>query len=56
MPLDKFIDHVLYHPKKGYYNKNTFGKNGDFVTAPNISKIFFRDDFFMDTILLEKVL
>ena len=41
MPLDKFIDHVLYHPKKGYYNKKIpFGKNGDFVTAPNISKIF----------------
>lgn len=41
IPVDKFIDHALYHPKKGYYNKKVpFGKNGDFVTAPNISKIF----------------
>ena len=41
IPLDKFINHALYHPKKGYYMKNIpFGKDGDFITAPNISKIF----------------
>ena len=39
--LDEFINNALYHPKKGYYIKNTpFGKDGDFITAPNISKIF----------------
>ena len=39
--LDKFIDKVLYDKKEGYYmNKNPFGKNGDFTTAPNISILF----------------
>ena len=41
IPLDKFIDKALYHPKKGYYmQKLPFGQYGDFVTAPGISKIF----------------
>ncbi len=41
IPLDKFIDNALYDSKKGYYmKKNPFGKRGDFITAPNISKIF----------------
>ena len=41
IPLDKFIDKALYHPKKGYYmKKNPIGKNGDFITAPNISVLF----------------
>tara|TARA_Y100000590_G_scaffold437445_1_gene559115 strand:+ start:1496 stop:2569 length:1074 start_codon:yes stop_codon:yes gene_type:complete len=41
IPLDKFIDNALYNPKNGYYmQKIPFGKNGDFITAPNISKIF----------------
>mgnify|MGYP001169319486 FL=1 len=39
--LDKFIEKALYHPTKGYYMKNIpFGKDGDFITAPNISIIF----------------
>ncbi len=41
IPLDKFLNNALYHPKKGYYmNKKPFGKEGDFITAPNISLIF----------------
>tara|TARA_Y100000590_G_scaffold205981_1_gene233516 strand:- start:529 stop:1572 length:1044 start_codon:yes stop_codon:yes gene_type:complete len=41
IPIDKFIDNALYNPKNGYYMKKIpFGKNGDFITAPNISKIF----------------
>ncbi len=41
IPIDDFINNALYHPQKGYYiKKNPFGKNGDFITAPNISKIF----------------
>ena len=40
IPLDQFIYKALYNPKKGYYMKNIpFGKDGDFITAPNISKI-----------------
>ena len=41
IPIDDFINNALYHPQKGYYiKKNPFGKNGDFITSPNISIIF----------------
>tara|TARA_B100000282_G_scaffold280529_1_gene241730 strand:+ start:1106 stop:2149 length:1044 start_codon:yes stop_codon:yes gene_type:complete len=41
IPLDEFINNALYHPKFGYYmQKISFEKDGDFITAPNISKIF----------------
>lgn len=41
IPLDKFVDFCLYDKKKGYYmNKDPFGINGDFTTAPNISRLF----------------
>jgi len=39
--LDKFIDLCLYNKKFGYYMKqDPFGKKGDFITAPNISRLF----------------
>ena len=41
IPLDDYINLSLYDKKKGYYmKKNPFGKNGDFTTAPNISRLF----------------
>ena len=41
LPLDEFIDFSLYNKKFGYYmKKNPFGKKGDFITAPNISRLF----------------
>ena len=41
IPFDKYIDTALYHKKTGYYmKKNPFGKDGDFITAPNISILF----------------
>ena len=41
LPLDKFINLSLYNKKFGYYmKKNPFGKRGDFITAPNISRLF----------------
>ncbi len=41
LPLDKFINLCLYDKKFGYYiKKNPFGKEGDYVTAPNISRLF----------------
>ena len=41
LPLDKFINFCLYNKKFGYYMKrNPFGKEGDFITAPNISRLF----------------
>ena len=41
LPLDKFINLSLYNKKSGYYmKKNPFGKKGDFITAPNISRLF----------------
>jgi len=41
LPLDKFINLALYDKDTGYYmKKNPFGKEGDFITAPNITRIF----------------
>tara|TARA_B110001452_G_scaffold263372_1_gene264726 strand:- start:129 stop:1181 length:1053 start_codon:yes stop_codon:yes gene_type:complete len=41
LPLDKFINLSLYDKKNGFYiKKNPFGKKGDFITAPNISRLF----------------
>ena len=41
IPLDEFINLSLYDKDHGYYmKKNPFGKQGDFTTAPNISRLF----------------
>ena len=41
IPLDEFIYKSLYDKKMGYYmQKNPFGKDGDFITSPNISVLF----------------
>tara|TARA_B100001175_G_scaffold317576_1_gene335068 strand:- start:753 stop:1805 length:1053 start_codon:yes stop_codon:yes gene_type:complete len=41
LPLDKFIEWALYDKDFGYYmKKNPFGKKGDFITAPNITRLF----------------
>ena len=41
LSLDKFIRWSLYDKDSGYYmKKNPFGKKGDFITAPNISRFF----------------
>ena len=41
LPVDKFIENVLYNKKIGYYSsKIPFGKKGDFLTAPGISNLF----------------
>ena len=41
LSLDKFINLSLYNKNSGYYmKKNPFGKKGDFITAPNISRLF----------------
>ena len=41
LSLDKFINLVLYDKRSGYYmKKNPFGKEGDFITAPNITRLF----------------
>ena len=43
IPVDKFIENVLYNKKVGYYSsKIPFGKKGDFITSSNIS-IFFSE-------------
>ena len=39
--LDRFINFALYDKNKGYYmQKNPFGQKGDYITAPNISRMF----------------
>ena len=41
LPLDQFIEFALYDKVDGYYmKKNPFGKEGDFITAPNITRVF----------------
>ena len=41
IPVDKFIENVLFNKKIGYYSsKIPFGKTGDFLTAPGISNLF----------------
>jgi NADH dehydrogenase [ubiquinone] 1 alpha subcomplex assembly factor 7 len=41
IPLDKFIEWALYDKNCGYYmKKDPFGKKGDFITAPNITRLF----------------
>ena len=41
LPLDQFIEFALYNKDSGYYmKKNPFGKEGDFITAPNITRLF----------------
>ena len=41
IPLDQYINLSLYDKKNGYYmKKNPFDKKIDFVTAPNISRLF----------------
>ncbi|MDD9331486.1 MAG: SAM-dependent methyltransferase [Wolbachia sp.] len=39
--ISDFMQAKLYHEKHGYYiNKTPLGKDGDFVTAPEISQLF----------------
>ena len=41
IPVDEFVEKVLYHPEIGILHKKIpFGKEGDFVTAPTISNLF----------------
>lgn len=41
LPIDKFIDNVMFHKNHGYYSKKiAFGSKGDFVTSPEISFLF----------------
>ena len=41
LSLDKFIEWALYDKNSGYYmKKNPFGNEGDFITAPNITRLF----------------
>ena len=41
IPVDEFIEKILYHREFGYYTKKIpFGKKGDFITAPTISNLF----------------
>lgn len=40
--FDEFMRFALYHPQHGYYSRGQgiFGKQGDFITAPELSPFF----------------
>ena len=41
IPLDRYMNLALSHPRYGYYaTREPFGAAGDFVTAPEISQMF----------------
>ena len=41
LPGDKFFQNILYDRQNGYYTSNNpFGKDGDYITAPKISRLF----------------
>ena len=41
LPIDIFLNNVLYDKNYGYYTKNfPFGKKGDFITSPLVSVLF----------------
>lgn len=42
IPFSEFMQQALYDPEYGYYStkKNIFGAKGDFVTAPQVSKLY----------------
>lgn len=41
LPVDKFMQLCLYHPQHGYYmQEQIFGKDGDFITAPELTPLF----------------
>lgn len=42
IPFSEFMNDVLYHPKEGYYCRPniSIGKEGDFITAPELSPLF----------------
>ena len=41
LPVNEYMAHCLFDPRDGYYTtREPFGRDGDFITAPEISQMF----------------
>ncbi len=41
LSISQFMNEALFHPKFGYYTNNQpIGRDGDFITSPEISQVF----------------
>lgn len=41
LTVAQFMQHALLHPQYGYYTqRDPFGRDGDFITAPDVSQMF----------------